>query len=121
MALGYKATKTIKDNKMQQKSVFHVTPAKNLAYISEMGLIPQVGERSEQLEENPKVFLFVSRLAMEDALMNWFGDQFEEHEPLVAIEVNSEHLELSIDPAVAYEVTVDRVISPALFRKFIHL
>ena len=56
---------------------FHVTRAENLSDIMRGGLVPSIGARSQAAKErHPAVFLFSSRDAMEDALMNWLGEEF---------------------------------------------
>lgn len=62
------------------KTMYHVTPISNLESVLEKGLIPQIGERAAELEEEAGVFLFATYEACEDALCNWLGEAFEEQE-----------------------------------------
>lgn len=60
---------------------FHVTPRKNLESILENGLIPQIGERSLEIGEPVEaVFLFPNFEEMNNALYNWFGEEFDDDE-----------------------------------------
>ena len=60
---------------------FHVTPRKNLESILENGLIPQIGERSLEIGEPVEaVFLFPYFEEMNNALYNWFGEEFDDDE-----------------------------------------
>ncbi len=60
---------------------FHMTPRKNLDSILKNGLIPAIGERSADCEESiPVVWLFPCFENMENALMNWFGEVWEDYE-----------------------------------------
>ena len=70
------------------KSYFHVTTPEAWTKIQKEGLVPQIGERSMEIGEPlPAVFLFESEEAMNDALGSWLGAEFEDDEPLVALEV----------------------------------
>lgn len=69
-------------------TLFHVTPISNLESIMKNGLIPQAGERSEKLEEDPGVFLFPTYDDCENALFNWLGEEFDElDEEVVTLKV----------------------------------
>lgn len=57
---------------------YHVTPSENVKSILDQGLKPSVGSRSEKLNEKPSTFLFKSKNDVEDAMMNWLGDEFED-------------------------------------------
>ena len=69
-------------------TLYHVTEKKNLKSILENGLIPQIGERSKQLNESPAIFLFDSVEKLNDALMNWLGDEFEDID-LVSLKIET--------------------------------
>lgn len=65
---------------------YHVTPASNLRSILSKGILPQVGRRSKICRENAARSYFFPDLAdLEDALLNWFGEVFEETEEGLAI------------------------------------
>lgn len=67
---------------------FHVTPAHNLPSILTRGLVPAVGPRSRDAEEvREALYLFATRDDVENALLNWLGDCFEEDEDLVILEL----------------------------------
>lgn len=106
---------------MQLSSVFHVTPTKNLERICVEGIIPQIGDRSNKMETEPGVYAFTSRLIMEEAMANWFGEEFDENEPLVCIEIKANDLAFELDPAVGFEVISRKTISPFYFSKIRHL
>ena len=68
---------------------FHVTTKSAWEKIRQEGLIPQIGKRSQKLGELiPDIFLFTSETAMQDGICNWLGDEFEEDEPLVALQIH---------------------------------
>lgn len=88
---------------------FHVTPTSNLASIMDAGLIPQSGDRSQQMGDHG-VYLFKSHVDAEDAVTNWLGDEFED-EPLSLLRVR-----LPIDARItqeAFEVVCHDVIPAA--------
>lgn len=68
---------------------FHVTPKKNIESILANGLIPQIGERSQEIGEvQEAVFLFPNFEEMNNALTNWLGDCFEEVDELVILQID---------------------------------
>lgn len=98
------------------KSLYHVTPLRNLSSILKSGLIPSVGARSILAGENySRVYFFNGKEAYENGLSNWLGDSFEEGESLVTIEIGSSLIKtpLHIDEKSQFEVTSKKFISPA--------
>lgn len=89
---------------------YHVTLKKNLSSILSEGLKPMIGPRSQKLEQTSAIFLFPSRDHVDDALMNWLGDELEDEE-LVLLEVDLKNLnfESNVD---SYEIIVLDLISP---------
>ena len=82
---------------------YHVTTPEGLEGIKQRGLVPQVGDRSRALgEENPGVYLFPSRDDRDNALGNWLGDEFEDHDTLHSLEVDLPH-DWPLDSSVDYE------------------
>lgn len=70
-------------------TLFHVTPISNLESILEKGLIPQIGERSEGIEQQDLVFLFKTYEDCETALGQWLGAEFDDlDEELVSLKVD---------------------------------
>lgn len=87
---------------------YHVSPRKNLAEILNGGLIPQLGSRSILAQEQKKrVYLFSSKIALEDGLGNWLGDMFEDEE-LVILAINITGLNTYSD--VEYELISEEAI-----------
>ena len=67
---------------------YHVTTKTNMQKIKKQGLVPKIGPRSQLAGEVfPYVYLFDNYETMEDAVMNWLGDLFEDDEVLVLCEV----------------------------------
>lgn len=67
---------------------YHVTPTRNLKRIKAEGLIPNRGPRSRRLgEPGSSIYLFTSMEEMEDALMNWLGDEFGEDTQLAILQI----------------------------------
>lgn len=59
------------------KCYFHVTLMENVPSIQINGLIPSIGDRSQEFGETEAVsFLFPSEEDMENALSNWLGDWY---------------------------------------------
>jgi hypothetical protein len=69
-------------------TAYHITPTRNIPNIKKYGLVPRVGERSAKLSEKSSIFLFPTKDAAEDALMNWLGDEFDDIElSLLAVNI----------------------------------
>lgn len=67
---------------------YHVTPARNVKSIQKKGLVPAIGDRSSELGETEKaIYLFADLTDVEDAVMNWLGDAFDEDETLALLRV----------------------------------
>lgn len=63
---------------MKYKTYYHVTLYDNLKSIIKDGLIPKIGPLSKLNNENiPRIYLFSDYNSMEDAMMNWLGDNLE--------------------------------------------
>lgn len=91
---------------------FHVTPTSNLDSIMKQGLIPRVGERSAKVGEKPAIHLFHNWDEVEDAMMNWMGDEFED-EPLSLLKVTVPATAVEEDPFYPGSIyTSERPISP---------
>lgn len=94
----------------ETKVYFHVTPAENVPGILHNGLLPSVetSECSNGEEQNtPVVFLFPSWDDLEDALMGWLGDRYDDDAPLAALEVRISpdmQKNLVFHPEVGFEV-----------------
>lgn len=88
----------------QAQSYFHVTPTRNIEAIRREGLIP----KQSVMNDEPGVYLFKDRVSLEDALMNWLGDRFDDDEPLSVIEVAADGLR--VEPGAGYEVFSREVI-----------
>ena len=61
-----------------ERIFYHTTLVENRESIFEKGLIPQIGERSIQIETEEAVWLFNSVEDLDNALMNWLGEEIEE-------------------------------------------
>lgn len=65
--------------KDKKNRYFHVTPMGNLESILQNGLLPMMGERSIDCNEHQKaIYLFRSITDMDNALLNWLGECFED-------------------------------------------
>lgn len=61
------------------ETFYHVTQVDYLDNIRKYGLIPQIGRLSQKLGETvERIYLFQNKDAMENALLNWLGDEFED-------------------------------------------
>lgn len=96
------------------RAAYHVTPVENLVSILERGLQPRIGERSAELgEQAPRVYLFSSRDACDNALANWLGECFDylPEDGLVILEIDVTGLVL--ESAVEYELVSYEAITPS--------
>lgn len=67
--------------------------------ILEEGLIARIGPRADQLGEVvPAVYCFGDREAVEDGLMGWMADAFEEADGIVILEIDAEGLAIEKNP-----------------------
>lgn len=93
--------------------VYHVTPAVNVPAIMSQGLQPQVGDRSNKIQgETPAVYCFSDTNSLEDAMMNWLGDEFGEDEDLALLEINTSGLKGDVTPNAEYEIQILEPIPP---------
>ena len=95
------------------KTFYHVTKKESLESILKNGLIPQVGERSIQLDEEPGVFLFPSLDSLDNAMMNWLGEEFGDEVELVAlkVEIDDTNLDYIAFEAISREIIDAKSIS----------
>lgn len=94
--------------------VYHVTPARNLPSIQRHGLNPTVGGRSAKIQsESRAVFCFPSIEHVEDAIVNWLGDEFDEDEQLALLAINTKNLNGGYTPNAEYEIAITSTIPPS--------
>lgn len=92
------------------KFTYHVTKIESLESILMSGLIPQIGERSQRMDESPAVFMFNDKKELEDGLMNWLFDEFEDDE-LVILELDASKIKVR-PSTVEFEVISLETITP---------
>ena len=108
----------MKINELNQQIYYHVTLTKNVASIMKTGLKPMVGDRAQQIEGKPAVFLFKTIDDMEDAILNWLGDEFDEDESLTLLKVNlPPNFPVNHDKSVGYEYFTFKTIPPEYLTK----
>lgn len=99
---------------------YHITEKRNLASIQEKGLVPSVGPRSKDLGEPENVVYFFRSLEdVDNALLNWLGEWYEDYEDeidLVILEVNLHGFEFTQE---AFEYQVRETISPDRIQQII--
>jgi len=89
------------------EKVYHVTLADNLGSIMSRGLIPQIGDRARKIEgEKPAVYCFPDKVSMEDAVMNWLGDEYDEDDQLALLEIDTTGLKGQVTDGAQYEVAI---------------
>jgi hypothetical protein len=97
--------------------VYHVTPSENLDSIMSKGLLPQIGDRTRKIvDEKPAIYCFPDKNAMEDAMMNWLGDEFDEDEALALLEIYTAGLKGQVTEGAEYEVAITSAIPPQNIR-----
>lgn len=85
--------------------IYHVTRKEDLPSILAEGLQPRIGPRSIQIgESSPAVYFFPDMESVENALLNWLGEEFDDDE-IVVLVINPKGLNLSAD--VGFELTSD--------------
>ena len=95
-------------------SFYHVTESKNLSSISQKGLVPKRGARSQKINETEDgVYLFGSLSEVEDALMNWLGDEFDEDVELAILQVQIPSREYLRKDSSSFEFIYKGIIPPS--------
>lgn len=109
--------------KESESVYYHVTLMENVPSIRNSGLLPQIGERSEELGETEEaIYLFPSKEDMDNALMNWLGEWYNEEYgedcDLAILEVRLPEEISLIDEGVGYEVVCKEKIPAECIRYF---
>lgn len=102
------------DSKLQNSFTqgFHVTTAAALPSILGTGLEPRIGPRSIDLGENvPAIYLFETLSDVEQGLMNWMADAFDEDDELVVLEIDLTGIE-SQQADGQFEIVTSQRIGP---------
>ena len=103
--------------KPKPTNYYHVTPAENVEAIMRDGIKPTYGPRSEAAAESgPAVYLFPSRAHAEEAVMNWYGDEVEDDEPLALIRVSLPPKKFELKSEVPYEFYATETIPPKFLK-----
>ena len=71
--------------------------------------------------EEEAIFLFTSMEAVEDAVLNWFGDEVGEEVPLGVLKVtlpDSWEENIFVDPNVGYEAVCKAPIPPEFIQEY---
>jgi hypothetical protein len=93
--------------------LLHVTPSVNIRSIQERGLTPIIGERSADAgETTPAIYCFDDGDAIENALLNWLSEVFDEDETLALFMIRLPKI-LPIRPAHHYEIVLKEEVPPA--------
>ena len=62
------------------QNFYHVTLKSNWDSIKEKGLVPSIGKLSEDFGESiPAIYLFKNTDDMDNALLNWLGENLEDY------------------------------------------
>lgn len=84
-----------------KKYLYHITPWKNIPNMKKHGIVPKPDIPAPFCDK--AICLFDDRTKMEDAIMNWLGDKFDEKIKLVCLVIDP--IGLDIHPSdVGYEV-----------------
>ena len=75
-----------------KKYFYHITPKKNIPSMKIHGIVPKPDKPAPFCSK--EICLFDNKTTMEDALMNWLGDKFDETEPLVCLTINAARLKI---------------------------
>lgn len=95
------------------RTFYHVATERGIEDIKKNGLIPRTGERSTDFgEERDAIYLFGSYTDVENALMNWLGDElYPENEYVYVLKIELPADEYEIDRE-AFEYRVYEPIPP---------
>ena len=98
-------TPAVRKGPVAPETAFHVTSAQSVDSILRDGLRASRGPRSEQMEDDERVFVFNSRISAEDAVGSWLGDQFDDEEQLILLSIDARGLDLepSFDDDESFE------------------
>jgi RNA:NAD 2''-phosphotransferase len=89
-------------------SLFHVTTLQSLDSIMETGLLPMIGPRSSKLNEpEPAVYLFPTLDHAADAIANWLGEEFDDEDELVILEIAKEAPITDHEFEIVFRETID--------------
>jgi hypothetical protein len=98
---------------ISDKILYHVTPAENVRNILRNGLVPGKGARSQSYnEQDDAIYCFGSKLEVEDALMNWLGNEFDDDQQLALLQINATHIPFSQTRHAEYEYTITTPVPP---------
>lgn len=101
------------------KTYYHVSEKQNLDSIMKKGLVPQIGERSQENNEEAAVFLFPTKDDMDTALSQWLGEWYEDIDiVLMSLQIILPDDFPILDSNVDYE-KVCKVIIPPEYIKYL--
>jgi hypothetical protein len=101
----------------QRKLCYHVTCTRTVPSILRRGLEPKIGPRSRKMGESLEaVYLFPDRDTVDDALMNWLGDEFPDDAASTMLEVSVPADARLIESPAEFELVVADRIQPDLIR-----
>ena len=101
-------------------TAWHVTTEKALKAILKEGIVPNLGPRSAEAgEKDPLVYLFPDSESCENAVTNWLGEAFDEHEKICAIEVDLHGL--IFERNVGFEITLREAVPPSRIMRIVDL
>lgn len=98
----------ILENKTEDYA-FHLTKKSNIQSIKQYGLRPSIPVDMPSEEEG--VYLFKTREYAEEALMNWYGDRYDDNEEFVLLTIDVSDLRL-FGTLVDYEYVCYENIPP---------
>jgi hypothetical protein len=81
---------------------YHVTTKDKLKSIKKKGEItPSIPDDCDDIEG---VYLFTSKVHVENAVMNWLGDRFEDDDELVLLTIDLENVDIQYSSNVDWEI-----------------
>lgn len=95
------------------RTLYHVTPATNLAAIEREGLRPSIGARSGLIKELDRaIYCFPTLDAVDSGLGSWLGEEFDEDGALALLRIDLPANREPYTIEVAFEVQVHISIPP---------
>ena len=96
--------------------LYHVTPSENVENILNVGLIPSIGDASQQNgEDRPRVYLFTSLKWVKEGIETWLGEVYW-NKDLSVLSINSTAKKLCGEKCGG-EVLVEKPIPPSLIKE----
>lgn len=109
---------TEEEKEILYNTYYHVTPAVNLSKIRKEGLKVYRGERTKKMSDESALYAFNDLVSLEDALVNWLGDEFNEEQTLAILRIDLPEGEFDVSQTehAGFEFKIKEDIPPKYIR-----